>query len=116
MFTKCVALLEAVPMPAWDTGSSEARLRPFFIVTPGREKSQVSLAASGLVSRACIADVGWIGVWVYCAVRLPGGLPRTKSKLFTRLLCVRVYENVCLLLIFTCVSLQMAEKTKQTVE
>lgn len=88
---------------AWAKAGSKARLRPVLIVTLSREKTQVYLAASGLVSRECIVDVGWIGVWVCCVVRLSEGLPWTKSKLFSRLLLhVRVYENVCLLLIFTC--------------
>lgn len=88
---------------AWAKAGSKGRLKQVLIVTLSREKTQVYLAASGLVSRECIVDVGWIGVWVCCVVRLSEGLLWTKSKLFSRLLLhVRVYENVCLLVIFTC--------------
>lgn len=97
---------------AWAKAGSKARLRPVLIVTLSREKTQVYLAASGLVSRECIVDVGWIGVLgMLCGYQK--GCHGQKSKLFSRLLLhVRVYENVCLLLIFICLFLQMAEKIK----
>lgn len=59
MFTKCVALLEAVPTP----GTQLARLWPVLIVTLGREETLVSLEAAAGEQRVHV-DVGWNGVWV----------------------------------------------------
>lgn len=54
VFTKCVALLKAVLMPGIQQVHKPARLRPVLIVTLGREKTLVSLAARSVgMSSGC---------------------------------------------------------------